>query len=377
MQIDYQQDLIYRNSMSLSCLVDKVIILDDESEIVPVMTQVVNENKGFLILSGGSNVILPKRLTKTVIFPKFYGIHVLRQTEQHVEIEVMAGQAWHQLVLTCTQQGWYGLENLALIAGLVGAAPVQNIGAYGVQIADCLTHVRAYHIASGQWHVLDNKACQFGYRDSLFKREPNTWLIARVGLRLHKDMSFVQMGYGDVKKIAEQQAQHRIKNHATNQNNNDNHNQSIQTNPMPLDVMNAVIRIRQSKLPDPKFLPNCGSFFQNPIITQADYEILLAEHPNMPCYSVADNTVTNNQSNQPQVKIPAAWLIEQAGFKGKGIYPILTHDKQALVLTNHCKFNEAPATQADVAATKQLIINTVKKKYDIDLCPEPVWITDF
>lgn len=349
MQILYHQDLRKRNTMALACTADKLIVLEQESDITSIMPQVADDANGFLLLSGGSNIILPKHLTKSVILPRFSGIHVLKDSEYGVEIEVMAGHSWHELVVQCTQNGWYGLENLALIPGLVGAAPVQNIGAYGVQIEDCLTYVRAYHIPSGQWHTLDNKACQFGYRNSVFKQNPNTWLISRVGFRLHKDATDVCVDYGDVKAVA-------------------NH---IQDMPTPLDVMNAVISIRQSKLPDPKILPNCGSFFQNPIISQADYKHLLSYYPDLPCHHVQ-----SSNSNESLVKVPAAWLIDHAGLKGKGIYPILIHDKQALVLTNHSKVDEPPASQADITATQNLIISTVKAKYGISLHPEPIWISD-
>lgn len=351
--------------MALACTADKFIVLDDESDIAPVMTQVVDEPNGFLLLSGGSNVILPKHLNKTVITPSFSGVRVLSDDEHGVNIEVMAGHSWHELVVQCTQNGWYGLENLALIPGLVGAAPVQNIGAYGVQVEDCLTHVRAYHIPSGQWHTLDNTACQFGYRDSLFKRQPNTWLISRVGFGLHKNPSNVCTDYGDVKTIAQQQAQRHIKTHGET---NGNHTQAL---PTPLDVMHAIIHIRQSKLPDPNVLPNCGSYFQNPIIRQSDHDALLLQYPNLPSHAVK----TAN-TDEPSVKIPAAWLIDHAGLKGKGIYPILTHDKQALVLTNHRQSHEPPASQADIAATQDVIIGTVKAKYGICLHPEPIWVTN-
>lgn len=365
MQVLYHQELTKRNTMALACIANKVILLESESDIAPVMAQVADEPNGFLVLSGGSNVILPKHLNKTVITPSFSGITVLSNDEQSIDIEIMAGHSWHYLVVECTQNGWYGLENLALIPGLVGAAPVQNIGAYGVQVEDYLTHVRAYHIPSGQWHTLDKTACQFGYRDSLFKREPNTWLISRVGFRLHKNPFDIHIDYGDVKTVSEQQAQSLIKINGSKSGNR------IQAIPTPLDVMHAIISIRQSKLPDPNVLPNCGSYFQNPIISQKDHDALLSQYPNLPSYAVK----TAN-TDEPSVKIPAAWLIDHAGLKGKGVYPILTHDKQALVLTNHTKDDEPPASQTNIAATQALIIDTVKAKYGICLHPEPIWVTN-
>lgn len=324
------------------------------------------------VLSGGSNVLLPNRLNALVLLPKMRGVQVVSEDKDSVCLEVMAGENWHELVVSCTNQGWYGIENLALIPGLVGAAPVQNIGAYGVQLDDRLTHVKAYHLPSRTWHMLSREQCRFGYRDSLFKQQPNTWLISRVGLQLHKDVSLFSANYGDVHRKASQLAEADQRTQVT-----------------PLDVMHAIIDIRQQKLPDPRALANCGSFFQNPVISETQFNKLQAQYPDIVGYPQPQTTNKNSnsaqadkQSNSPantqndaqtdaQVKVAAGWLIEQAGLKGHGIAPILTHQKQALVLTNH-----APhvATQADIKAAQEFIVAKVADKFAITLVREPVWV---
>jgi UDP-N-acetylmuramate dehydrogenase len=266
-------DLSHANTMALACVADTVITLTDESQLDSFMATyrpsaiADHDSLPLFVLSGGSNVLLPAKLAAIVLQPLMRGITVTKQTQDYIDIEVMAGENWHELVTYTVGQGWYGLENLALIPGLTGAAPVQNIGAYGVQLEDCLQYVRAYHLPSKTWQHLSAADCQFGYRDSLFKRAPNTWLISRVGLRLHTNPTQVLASYGDVQTIAQQYAkQHR------------------RTQPTPIDVMQAIIDIRQQKLPDPKQLPNCGSFFKNPIISQAQFVALQVTYPNIVGY---------------------------------------------------------------------------------------------
>ena len=341
-----QYDLSQSNTMALACTADTVVALADEEQLDDFMIRYRNndEQAPLFVLSGGSNVLLPARLQATVLLPQMRGIHLINQTDNYVDIEVMAGENWHELVLHTVSQGWYGLENLALIPGLTGAAPVQNIGAYGVQLEDCLQYVRAYHLPSNTWHHLAAPDCQFGYRDSLFKKEPNTWLISRVGFRLHTDETRILASYGDVQSVAQDYAK-----------------QNGRTQPIPADVMQAIINIRQQKLPDPKQLPNCGSFFQNPIISQTQFTALQASYPNIVGYPMPNS----------MVKVAAGWLIEQAGLKGGGIAPIVTHRQQALVLTNHAPFI---ATQKDVAAAQAHIADCVYEKFAIVITREPVWV---
>lgn len=340
-------DLSHSNTMALASMADVVVTLTDEAQLDDFMADYGKEGastKPLFVLSGGSNVLLPANLNAIVLQPQMRGISVTARTDGYVDIEVMAGENWHDLVIHTVAQGWYGLENLALIPGLTGAAPVQNIGAYGVQLEDSLEYVRAYHLPTQTWHQLTAADCEFGYRDSVFKRAPNTWLITRVGFHLHTDPRKILASYGDVQTVSQRYAE-----------------QQGRSQPNPADVMQAIIDIRQQKLPDPKQLPNCGSFFQNPIIPQAQFIALKAIHPTIVGYPMPD----------AMVKVAAGWLIEQAGLKGHGLAPILTHQQQALVLTNH---NPYQATQADVAKAQQHIADIVYEKFAIELAREPVWV---
>lgn len=240
-------DLSQLNTMALACVADTAVIVDSEAQLDAFMVSYgLDKNAPSLfVLSGGSNVLLPAHLKAIVLRPLMSGITLIDKTPEYVDIEVMAGENWHELVVYTINKGWYGLENLALIPGLTGAAPVQNIGAYGVQLEDYLLSVRAYHLPTRTWHNLSATECQFGYRDSIFKRTPNTWLISRVNFRLHTDPSKVSASYGDVQSVAQDYAE-----------------QQDRTQPTPADVMQAIIDIRQLKLPDPAQLPNCGSFFK-------------------------------------------------------------------------------------------------------------------
>ncbi|GAA0801217.1 UDP-N-acetylmuramate dehydrogenase [Psychrobacter piscatorii] len=340
-------DLSHSNTMALACVADSVVTLTNEAQLDDFMAtyaEDVEHQLSLFVLSGGSNVLMPAALNAVVLQPKMRGIHLTAQTDGYVDIEVMAGENWHDLVVHTVNQGWYGLENLALIPGLTGAAPIQNIGAYGVQLEDCLQYVRAYHLPTQTWHHLSAADCQFGYRDSIFKRTPNTWLISRVGFRLHTDPTSILANYGDVQTVAQRYAEQQGREQAT-----------------PHDVMQAIIDIRQQKLPDPKQLPNCGSFFQNPIIAQEQFTALQAIYPAIVGYPMPD----------AMVKVAAGWLIEQAGLKGSGIVPIVTHKHQALVLTNHTPYQ---ATQEDVATAQRYIANIVYEKFAIQLSREPVWV---
>jgi len=339
-------DLSHANTMALACMADKAVVITEETQLDAFMIHYHQQSNTLplFVLSGGSNVLLPSQLHAIVLRPFMRGIKVSKQTAEYIDIEVMAGENWHELVTYTVAQGWYGLENLALIPGLTGAAPVQNIGAYGVQLEDCLLSVRAYHLPSQTWHDLSINDCQFGYRDSLFKRAPNTWLISRVGLRLHTDAARISVNYGDVKAVAQSFAE-----------------QQNRAKPEPSDVMQAIIHIRQQKIPDPKQLPNCGSFFQNPIIDNDQFANLQSRYPNIVGYPMPEQ----------KVKVAAGWLIEHAGLKGGGIAPILTHQQQALVLTNQQPYQ---ARQIDVAKSQDFISSQVYDKFKVALTREPIWV---
>lgn len=338
-------DLSYDNTMALSCVASVAIELDDTCHIGTAINYAKAQSLPLFVLSGGSNVILPSRLHACVLLPRFMGIDILSEQDDSIRLLVGGGQNWHSFVQHCLKHGWFGLENLALIPGLVGASPIQNIGAYGVQVSDLIDFVVAYDLETGERTTFDNLACKFAYRHSLFKNSPNRYLISHVAFRLHKDPTRLTTSYGDVASVAKHIA---IKNA---------HSQIS-----PEDVFKAVIQIRQSKLPNPNDLPNCGSFFQNPIIDIDHYHRLKEQFADLPCYPV----------NDQQVKVPAGWLIDQAGLKGKGVFPVLTHSHQALVLTNH---TPRQATQADIERAQHFISEQVMAKFGIGLVREPVWVS--
>lgn len=344
-------NISHLNTMALSCHAQELFQLTDIEQILPLFRRLAEKEQEFVIISNGSNIILPPVLHACVITPNLLGQQLIVENDDEVIVEVMAGELWHEFVVATVNKGWYGLENLALIPSWVGASPIQNIGAYGVQVEDMVETVKAFHIPTLTWHILHRNDCQFGYRDSRFKRENGDWLIASVTFRLHKNPS-VNIQYGDVAKVAQQYA-----------------NQAGREQIMPVDTMNAIIQIRQSKIPETNELPNCGSFFKNPIVDKEKSEQLLQKFPNMVNYPVTDNT--GNLTND--VKLAGGWLIEHAGLKGKGIDPIKTHIHQALVLTNH---QPHIATQADVEKTMNFIQQTVKEKFGVMLEPEPVWVND-
>ena len=351
---DNYVDISQLSTMALASHARELIQLHHVDEVQPLFARLQQQQQRFVIISNGSNTLLPKLLDVTVITPTLHGQTVLEEDDQTVRLEVMAGEQWHDLVVSTVTQGWYGLENLALIPSWVGASPVQNIGAYGVQVEDVIESVTAFHIPTLTFKTLSNADCEFAYRDSRFKREVGQWLITSVTFRLHKNPN-VNVQYGDVAKLAAQYANQRLGTSLDN---------PVIT---PIDTMYAIIQIRQSKIPDTNELPNCGSFFKNPIVDAADAQTLLQRFPTLVHYPVKDN---QGQATG-KVKLAAGWLIDQAGLKGKGIAPILTHVHQALVLTNH-----APqvATQADIERTMTLIQQTVYQQFGVMLEPEPVWI---
>ena len=265
----------------------------------------ISNLKDCLIIGGGSNILLTKDVDKQVIINQTKGICTVNEDEFHIELAVASGEDWHKFVMYCIQKGYGGIENMSLIPGSVGAAPMQNIGAYGREIKDVLTHVNAVNLNTKKIEKFTNQACKFGYRDSIFKKSAKgKYFIADIGIRLTKKDHQISTSYGDIENWL-------------------NINQ-IET-PSFQDVSNAVIAIRKSKLPNPAQLGNSGSFFKNPVISASHYKNLLQKFPKIKSYPV----------NDEEVKVPAGWLIESLGWKGKRIGNTGAHNKQALVLVNY------------------------------------------
>lgn len=308
--------------------------VDSIETLQAVLSTCSGKNFPLLILGGGSNILFTQDFEGLIIRIVIPGIQIVREDVEHVWIQVGSGENWHQLVMHCVERNWGGIENLSLIPGTVGAAPVQNIGAYGVELKDVLEEVHGLQIDNGELHVFKNADCQFSYRDSIFKNShKNQFVISSVLLRLDKDPRF-NVSYGAVAEELKKINGNEISLRA---------------------VSDAVIQIRRSKLPDPAEIGNAGSFFKNPEISQDKFKLLQNEHPDIPHY-LLDNK---------QVKIPAGWLIEQCGWKGKrcgnvGIYP-----KQALVIVNY-----GQATGAEVKHLAEQIQASVYEKFIIKLMAE-------
>ncbi|NQW79450.1 MAG: UDP-N-acetylmuramate dehydrogenase, partial [Chitinophagaceae bacterium] len=242
------------------------------------------KNTPYLILGSGTNILFTRTFEGLVLKMDIMGIKKLKETASEVYLEVGAGENWHHFVIYCVQKGWGGVENLSLIPGTVGAAPIQNIGAYGVEAKDCIESVTAYDTQSAQFITLQNSECGFGYRTSLFKIEKTRYIISSVQFILQKQPIF-RTEYGAIKEVLHQK---------------NNKQPSVEA------ISNAVIQIRSEKLPDPKKLGNAGSFFKNPTITKDFFEVLIVKFPKMIAYPITDDTY----------KIAAGWLIEACGWKG-------------------------------------------------------------
>jgi UDP-N-acetylmuramate dehydrogenase len=287
-----------------------------------------------MILGGGSNVLFSEDYNGLVIKNEIIGIELHKEDEKHVWLEVQSGTNWHDLVLYCVERDWGGIENLSLIPGTVGAAPMQNIGAYGVEFESVFVQLEAIDLRSGNGFIFHKADCRFGYRDSIFKQEAKgKYFICSVMLKLDKE-PVINTSYGDIQKILDAK--------------NINH-------PYIQDVSDAVIEIRSSKLPDPKVIGNAGSFFKNPEVKTAVLKTIQKEYPDCPHYKLPHE----------KVKIPAAWLIEQCGWKGKVVGETGNHAKQALVIVNY-----GNATGKEIWDHAMHVQKSVHEKFGIKLEPE-------
>lgn len=298
-------------------------------DLKSLLSEVKNEK--LLILGGGSNVLFQNNFHGVTLRNEIKGIELIEENDRNIVLKVGAGEVWHELVLHTIKKGWGGLENLSLIPGSVGASPMQNIGAYGVEIKDVFESLEALEIKTGKLHTFFHKDCQFGYRESVFKKDlKNQFVITSVTYKLSKKPQ-LNTSYG---AIEEELKSRNI------------------TQPTIKDVSDAVIAIRQSKLPDPKEIGNAGSFFKNPVISLIQYQELQKKHENIPSYPV----------DKLHVKVPAGWLIDQSGWKGKTFGNFGVHKKQALVLVNY-----DDAKGKDIVQLSEQIIEDIKKRYGITL----------
>ena len=286
-----------------------------------------------LILGGGSNILFTKNFDGCILKNELKGIEIIEEKNDCIFIKVAAGEVWSDFVQYCVEKKYYGIENLSLIPGSVGASPIQNIGAYGVELKDVLHGVEAYHIYDSAFTTFNNAACEFGYRDSIFKTKyKNQFIITHVTFKLNKTANF-KTGYGAIEQELA----------------------NMQITTLSIDaIAQAVINIRTSKLPNPAEIGNAGSFFKNPTISVKQMQSIKIKHPNLPYYI--------NQQNFRYCKIPAAWLIEQCGWKGYRLNDAGCHNKQALVLVNY-----GNATGKEIVELSESIIQSVKNSFGICL----------
>ncbi len=328
-----QVNLLPHNTFKISVISDYFIEFFSIEMLQEALIFLKSRKIPYLVLGGGSNVLFTQNFRGLILKNGLKGKEIIQEDNDFVWIKVYSGENWHELVEFCVNSNWGGIENLALIPGTVGAAPIQNIGAYGAELKDVFFSLEALHIPSGEIRTFFLQDCAFGYRDSIFKREyKNLYIILTVTLKLQKK-PVLNYSYADVQRYFEK---------------ND-------LQPSIYNIFQAVISIRKEKLPDPNEVGNAGSFFKNPYVSRDLFHHIQAKYPQMPSYPVDNQTY----------KIPAAWLIEQCGWKGfrSGNYGV--HPKQPLVLVN---YGNAPGKQIYELAQK--IQQSVKQKFDIELEPE-------
>lgn len=326
MKIESDFSLKNYNTFGIEAKAKQFIAIHSKEELASLLK---NHNDIF-ILGGGSNMLLTQNIDKLVVHIDIKGIELIDTTEDFVWVKANAGENWHEFVLYCIANNYGGIENLSLIPGNVGTTPIQNIGAYGVEIKDTFFSCEAMEIETQKIVTFDKDTCQFDYRESIFKNElKNKYIITSVVFKLTKKNHILNTSYG---AIETELAANGI------------------TKPSLKDVSDAVIAIRKSKLPDPKELGNSGSFFKNPIVQKTTYLEAIKKFPEMPHYIISDT----------EVKVPAGWLIEQAGFKGKRFGDAGIHKNQALVLVNY-----GNATGSEILAVSKDIQKTIFEKFGI------------
>ncbi|WP_103865673.1 UDP-N-acetylmuramate dehydrogenase [Aquimarina sp. I32.4] len=330
MKIEYNKSLKRYNTFGIEVFASEFATITSVTELENILIE--NENKSLFILSGGSNMLLTKNINSLVLHISIKGITVTEASDTHVLVSSNAGENWHDFVQYCIKNNYGGLENLSLIPGYVGSAPIQNIGAYGVELKDTMVSCEAINISTRKKHVFLKNDCKFGYRNSIFKNESKgKYIITKVTFKLTKKEHQLNTSYGAIEKALTDQ---KI------------------TQPTIKNISDAVIKIRQSKLPDPAEIGNSGSFFKNPVVNTGHFIKLQQAHPNIPFYKIDEN----------HIKIPAGWLIEQSGFKGKRWGDAGVHEKQALVLVNYNN-----ATGNEILEISKKIVTSIKDKFNISL----------
>lgn len=333
--IDSDIDLSSYNTLGVSAVASTFVNITSKKDLPDLAGKNFFKDHNPFILGGGSNILFLDDPSRAVIKISLKGKEILSEDDRTVQVQAGAGENWHEFVTWAVENNYGGVENLALIPGTVGAAPIQNIGAYGVELEQVFDSLELFDIQDGTFRTFHKKDCQFGYRDSIFKNKlKGKVVVTNVVLSLSKSNHTIHNRYGSLQSYLQ--------------------TKSIQ-NPKIKDIYEAVIDIRQSKLPDPKLIGNAGSFFKNPVVHRRKFEELQSRFEEMPYYEVNGN----------EVKIPAGWLIEKTGWKGKRIGDVGTYQNQALVIVNH-----GNATGTDIYNFSQLVQKSVKETFGIELVPE-------
>lgn len=323
------------NTFSISANAENFSIFKSDSELIELLEEVKKKHKPLLILGGGSNLLFTADVSGYVLKNEIVGKQIIEENAETVLVKCGAGEVWHEFVIYCVNKGWSGLENLSLIPGSVGASPIQNIGAYGVEVKDTIESVECIEIETGLKKRFSNIECNFGYRDSVFKNAlKGKFVITQVAFRLKKQ-AVLNISYGAIKQILDEKGL---------------------SQPTIRDVSRAVVEIRRSKLPNPAQLGNAGSFFKNPEISFQEFTQLKNKFPEI---------VSFPGTKEGLIKVPAGWLIEQSGWKGKTVGNVGVHRLQALVIVNY-----GGGTGQEVISLSNEIRKSVLDMFGIDLSPE-------
>lgn len=326
-------NLLNNNTFGVDVKANYFIEYDSVEELQQLLQSDLLSETKFMHIGGGSNLLFINDYQGVILHSKITGIDAIEGSRSVVVLKVGAGEKWDSFVEYCVSKNYGGVENLSGIPGEVGASPVQNIGAYGAEAANVIEAVECVDVKSGAEVIFKGSDCHFGYRDSIFKREyKGKYIVTYVHFKLQKTGWVPNVDYGSLKDEFAQYPEQNME-----------------------AVRNAVLAIRGRKLPEPKVLGNAGSFFTNPIVSNSQYEKLKEQYPDMPCYVVSDKSV----------KIPAGWMIEQCGWKGKSVGKVAVHGSQALVL-----INKGGANGLDIINLSDAIRASIRTKFGIDLTPE-------
>lgn len=339
MKIDLHATLREHNTFGFDVSADYLAYITKATDIPSFVQKAIDTQMPWQVLGGGSNLVLAADLHGHTGLMQIKGRRLRDQTETHIYVEAMAGEDWHEFVTWTLDQGYGGLENLALIPGTVGASPIQNIGAYGLELSQVMDSLEAFDTKEAKWVTFMAADCQFGYRQSIFKKDPKRYIVSSVCFKLPKTWQ-PNLTYAELEKAFSSQIEKK---------------QKISPN----DIFNKVCEIRSAKLPDPRILGNSGSFFHNPIVSSEQHRKLKERFPNLVAYP------TNSSSNQ--WKLAAGWLIDQCGFKGFQSGRVGVYAQQALVLVNH-----GGGTGPELLALAQQIQAKVFDTFEVQLSIEPV-----